>query len=337
MVIAKRVVGLPNETVQIRWGQLYVDGRIQRKTLAEQRSVTVLVHDADYPPAKSPPSSPRWYGAQPGTGWGECDGRFAHPGDIGNGEVDWLVYHHWIRVPGMERVHESAVSNDRGYNQFPSRHPDTVRVVPDLWMTFRVVRTYGDGEFLVRVSDGRDQFTLEIHSDKREYRVYRNGKRLGPPHEGAVSAWEPGVRMTVLLVDCQFLVALEDRSVVAVPFAWPTGPPPGTSRPLWIGSRSLGAEVEDLRVYRDTYFDRPPGPRARWGFERPVRLGKDEYFVLGDNSPISDDSRNWAAGPGVPWKLVVGKPFLVHLSGRRVGLLGGRFQVPDPREIRYIR
>jgi signal peptidase I len=204
-------------------------------------------------------------------------------------------------------------------------------------MSFRVARTYGEGELLVRASDGHDQFTLEIASDKGAYRVSRNGKTLGPPNEGTLAAWINGVRMTVSLVDCQFLVALEDRPIVAVDYAWQPGPAPGTSQPLGIGSRSLGVEIDQLKVYRDIYYTQPPGPKPSWGFDRPVRLGKDEYFVLGDNSPVSDDSRNWVAGPGVPSKLVVGKPFLVHLSGRRVGLLGGRFQVPDPREIRYIR
>jgi signal peptidase I len=204
-------------------------------------------------------------------------------------------------------------------------------------MSFRVARTFGEGEFLVRASDGREEFTLEIDSNKREYRVCRNGKPLGSHYEGTVSAWSHGVRMMVSLVDCQFLVALEDRPVAAVRYAWQDGPPPGTPRPLWIGSRSLGVEIEDLKVYRDTYYGRPPGPKARWAFEKPVRLRNDEYFVLGDNSLVSEDSRNWPAGPGVPSRLLLGKPFLVHLSGRRIRLLGGRFQVPDPRQIRYIR
>ncbi len=64
-----------------------------------------------------------------------------------------------------------------------------------------------------------------------------------------------------------------------------------------------------------------------------VSLGPDEYFVLGDNSPVSNDSRFWGEGPVVRGSMFVGKPFLVHLPGQVVPLrfLGGRcagFPIP---------
>ncbi|MGD9635086.1 MAG: signal peptidase I [Pirellulales bacterium] len=42
------------------------------------------------------------------------------------------------------------------------------------------------------------------------------------------------------------------------------------------------------------------------------RLGPREYFVLGDNSAVSDDSRSWPTGPGLDAKLLVGRPIGVR-------------------------
>jgi signal peptidase I len=52
--------------------------------------------------------------------------------------------------------------------------------------------------------------------------------------------------------------------------------------------------------------------KIRIGDRDQCRLGPTEYFVLGDNATISDDSRSWPAGPGVDVKLLIGKPLGVR-------------------------
>jgi signal peptidase I len=102
------------------------------------------------------------------------------------------------------------------------------------------------------------------------------------------------------------------------------------------------AELSEIRVYRDIYYTDTLAntPRQAHGMRSGVKLGGDEFFVLGDNSPVSNDSRFWTDGPVVRGSMFVGKPFLVHLPGELVPLkLLGRSVcwVPDPRRIRYIR
>ena len=87
--------------------------------------------------------------------------------------------------------------------------------------------------------------------------------------------------------------------------------------------------VSELRIYRDIYYTSSLAntPRQGHALRSPVQLGPDEYFVLGDNSPVSNDSRFWTGSPVVPGSMLLGKPFLVHLPGRwcRSRSSGGRF------------
>jgi signal peptidase I len=57
--------------------------------------------------------------------------------------------------------------------------------------------------------------------------------------------------------------------------------------------------------YDIRYGDRPQ-------LQQGLRLGPTQYFVVGDNAVVSDDSRNWFAGPGVDAKLLIGRPLGVR-------------------------
>ena len=91
--------------------------------------------------------------------------------------------------------------------------------------------------------------------------------------------------------------------------------------------------IEQLRVYRDVYYAMPAAlPRAA----EPVTLGAGQYFLLGDNNPVSDDSRLWPNRGVVDGELLWAKPFVAI---RPTPFAGGKcadFQVPNFHRIRYI-
>ena len=95
--------------------------------------------------------------------------------------------------------------------------------------------------------------------------------------------------------------------------------------------------VGSLKLFRDVYYT--PG-RGRNAIEAPLKVAADSYFVQGDNSPVSSDSRNWEQ-PCVPHNLLIGKPFVVHLPSRPGKLSVGGWElpirIPDFQRIRYIR
>ncbi|NOY35371.1 MAG: signal peptidase I [bacterium] len=53
---------------------------------------------------------------------------------------------------------------------------------------------------------------------------------------------------------------------------------------------------------------------------KEIKVGKNEYFVMGDNREASFDSRNWGA---VPEKLIVGRAFVRLWPVNKLGLFPG--------------
>ncbi|MBL4885773.1 MAG: hypothetical protein JKY95_14735 [Planctomycetaceae bacterium] len=113
---AKRIVGLPGEVITLKDGDVYVKNEIQRKCLAEQRQMRVLVSDSNYQPqfqdddfrnCWQPVGSngtPSWqqqesgYRFEPST---ENDQRSEQNSELNTG--NWLVYRRWVRLGGSEK------------------------------------------------------------------------------------------------------------------------------------------------------------------------------------------------------------------------------------------
>ena len=96
-------------------------------------------------------------------------------------------------------------------------------------------------------------------------------------------------------------------------------------------------EVTSLKLYRDVFYTSEHSDR---GVDRPFSIPQDAYFLLGDNSPVSSDSRRWEIST-VPRRLLIGKPFLVHLPSTQERLVWRgrefRYRQPDFSRIRFVR
>ncbi len=234
--------------------------------------------------------------------------------------------------------HLSPVMDDYGYNQPDSGLEDVP--VRDLMFTANVSLTGGTGSFVVEMTDGGQTFDCVLDLLHREARLYVDGGstplRTAPL---AVDSLRTSLPMEMSLFDRQVIVTLNGTPLFE-PLLLEELPKPPVElprSPVRFGARGVRAEVQSLVLYRDVHYTRG---RARNGVEEPYPLGPDEYFVLGDNSPVSADSRSWPDG-AVPARLLVGKPFVVHLPSRPGRLqIGGKvryIRIPDFERMRYIR
>lgn len=298
----KRIVGLPGERVEVRDGNVYIDGQIARKTLAEQRSMAQLVHDSAYRDALMPP---RWRVVEANSAWQiNTDGgwhRTAANAQQGK-SIDWLEYIQTRRVSdSVGAIEETPVRDDDPYNPDSSRRLNNVS---DLMLVARL-NLAGAGELYLRAYDGRETFELDVPTAGGEIRIKRDGRDLQ-----AVRLEEPigsrAIEIVLSMFDERLLLAIDNRMALSLDYERSTGPLHPISRPFAIGSNGIGINAERLQVFRDVYYTPPVPPVA----SLTRQLGQDEYFVLGDNSPISVDSRIWMGGETVPARLLVGRLIL---------------------------
>ncbi|MDA0838141.1 MAG: signal peptidase I [Planctomycetota bacterium] len=85
------------------------------------------------------------------------------------------------------------------------------------------------------------------------------------------------------------------------------------------GITGAEAEFTEIRLERDIYYLSdlygPDGIPQKW------QLNDRQYFVLGDNSPNSKDSRLWPTGPAVPAENLIGEAFMVFWPPKRLRVI----------------
>jgi len=358
----KRLVALPNETVEIIDGDVFIqaDGadefRIARKTPAAQSVLWFVVFDQDHLPTDADRwgRSPAWVAEAPGNraaqGWSGLETRV----------VRYAARDHTPRAVTFEPTGSRYYLQDvYGYNHGAGgNYVGDARIIGEVtveggegWLRWELTR---DGRlFAVRFQrDGSVTLSTKSPDAGADETVLQMAKIV------ALGDRRPHL-MEFAHLDWRVYVKLDGREVLATTPAQyaPRLDELRTSHriaPLGLRmtAQDIAFEIRGLRVDRDVYYayDRAKTQRAYAG--HPFRLGSQEYFVLGDNSPNSADSREWRrvglhlqdALESHCYQLgtvradqIVGRAFFVYLPGLLPLDCKGGWRIPDLGRVRFIR
>ena len=352
-IYVKRVVGLPGESLTIQDGDVYANGELLRKGLAELRETRVTVFEMAYTPTPSgwnqrwltepvendprlPPTAAR--PSEPASNSVVRGGELFL--DANNPEaIAGVIYRQW----NLDDRKEEPI---RAWASYNSRSGLTNDVPPVHDFAFeaevQVEAASPDAGFTCRLFDGVDSVSADVTvGAKANGRATITHDGHGPLAAVRGVSLEPGRthRVEFSFIDRRAILAIDGKDVL--PSTNPPADLPAVAkradvvRPLQLRARGCRLVVKNLRIYRDTHYTHS----GTHGTERPAVMGAAEYFMLGDNSSCSQDARNWSVA-GVPEGEFIGKPFLIHQPLRPARFtVGGQdrvFQTVDWPRLRWL-
>lgn len=288
----KRVAGLPGETIELAVGDVFINGQRAVKPPDKYESLWLFVHDTERVPAVPSDAFPGWQPTEK-DGWKQ-DGSTWSVSATGE-KSQTLKYQTPLlnrtqyaeAIPGYSRELEPLIDirvrvqirqlSGRGKMELAWAIPEhAIRLE---CFANGMLKLIDGSEVLISttVSKGLAGRTLELIMRDGVVSLLVDGKVDGfetllaqgveanRPTESEEQQQKPANNLAIVATDCQ-------------------------------------VDLSRITIHRDVFFESNDGRRVCFGcVGRPAQLADDEYYVLGDNSRYSYDSRGWTDPPTGPF------------------------------------
>ena len=297
-MIIKRVVGLPGEQIEIKNGNVVVNGQAVVKPDAIFDATKISVFNSMHQPKTM--SIKRWNSVFEHSGWVNVNREWQFHNNAERKQTDWLIYNHirGYRHAGL-REKRFPIEDSYAYNQNLARQ---LRPISEL--SFHVAAQFSlASELVMQIQMPRCIGTATISKTKALLEIKNSDGTVTKTKSGKSRLEMPVSQIKLSSIDGVLSLAIDSNNVAKIEL------PTSVNGPveIRIGAKAGDLSVKHIQIFRDIYYLNS-STRQTQPFSK-INLQDDEYFLLGDNIPISNDSRSF--GP-IKGKQILGTVLSKH-------------------------
>ncbi|MEZ6093278.1 MAG: S26 family signal peptidase [Pirellulaceae bacterium] len=298
----KRIVGLPGEFVFIDGGNLFINGKLHRKSQKEFREMSQLSFDSNYAPASSfasdrTPNRSNWQ--KRGSVW-------HFKGNENQTQPSVLT----LEYSRFGETTPACIRDDFGVNESTTRklnpmdeasYQILVAASPQAHFSFEIK---SNNEWIIVQIDLKSHSISISGNEFNETVLFENNSQTDTNglHE---------MKLECVIFDGAIELVMDDQSLYQGVIDFDARAIPES--PFF---RAVGLEgevrIDRIQIFRDVFWFQDGKSNNEFATAKfpGVQVPEDCFILLGDNQPISSDSRHWAT-PFVHRSNIIGR---VHLA-----------------------
>lgn len=291
----KRLIGLPNEEVRIINGDIYINGEIARKPPDVQEELWMPVYDNDYQPVNPNQRSFNGHHWHPPFNFAQSKWEVNkdNPTEFYlNSPVDQINFLTYGNPSANDFKTTYAYNDVRSYDYMP--------ICSDLMVRFYIRSANTQGRIGTLLSKyGADyKAWVDLNGELAIAEVSQGQEKILISKPIEPSAIDKPSLLEFANVDNQLIFKFRKEKLVYDMGRLPIldrSEGKNTPKIEIFGSGNL--VLSHIAIFRDVYYtsgNQQSNRTSRATEDNPFSLSKDEFFVLGDNSPNSEDGRWWS-------------------------------------------